>query len=124
MGMDSFLEIPTWKESIQVFGLTNLVVTTRPGYSMEKVEQVLRGPAFRGLDFRECEKGLAFGCRSVKAGNFPYSVFFLETSPIPISSTEIRDKVKSGKSISGLLPRDIEDYIIGCGIYGNDKLTG
>lgn len=124
MGMDSFLEIPTWKESRRVFGLANFIVTTRPGYSMENVEQVLKGPAFLGRDFRECEEGLAFGCRSVKAGNFPYAIFFLETSPIPISSTEIRDRVKSGESISGLLPRDIEDYIIGNEIYGNDKLTG
>lgn len=120
--MDSFLEIPTWKESIQVFGLTNLVVTTRPGYSLEKVEWFLKCPAFRGLDFRESEEGLVLGCRSVKAGNSPYSIFFLETSPVPISSTEIRDRVKSGKSISGLLPQDIEDYIIGSGIYGNYKL--
>ena len=122
--MDSFLEIPTWKESLQVFGLTNLVVTTRPGYSMEKVERLLRGPAFRGSDFRESEEGLVLGCRSVKVGNSPYSIFFLETSPVPISSTEIRDRVQSGKSISGLLPRDIEDYIVGSGIYRNDKLTG
>lgn len=120
--MDSFLEIPTWKESLQVFGLTNLVVTTRPGYSMEKVERLLKGPAFRGWDFRESQEGLALGCRSVKAGNSPHTVFFLETSPVMISSTEIRDRVKSGKSISGLLPQDIEDYIIGSGIYGNYKL--
>lgn len=124
MGMDSFLEIPTWKEARQVFKLTNFIVANRPGYSAENIGRVLKDPAFRGLNFKENSEGVAFGCLSINAENCANSIFFLETPPISIASTEIRANVKNGKSISGLLPQEIEEYIYENGIYGNDTLSG
>lgn len=117
MGMDSFREIPTWKESRHVFSLTNFVVTTRPGFQMENIDRVFVNSVFRGMDFTETREGEAFGCRSVKATESPYSIFILETNPVQISSTEIRERIKKGATVSGYLPQEIEDYIIGNGIY-------
>ena len=34
-----------------------------------------------------------------------------------VSSTEIRDKLKKGESISGLVPSGVEDYIKEHGLY-------
>jgi len=31
--------------------------------------------------------------------------------PVPISSTEIRKKVRRGEDIAGLVPQEVEDYI-------------
>lgn len=44
--------------------------------------------------------------------------YYLSTFPVlRVSSSEIREKVKSGKSISSLVPKEVEEYIIAKGIY-------
>jgi len=36
---------------------------------------------------------------------------------IDISSTEIRQRIKEGKSIRWLVPQDVEEYILSRGLY-------
>lgn len=40
-----------------------------------------------------------------------------DMTPVNISSTMIREKVRSGQSISGLLPVDVEEYILKRNLY-------
>jgi nicotinic acid mononucleotide adenylyltransferase len=43
---------------------------------------------------------------------FPFSI-----RRIDISSTEIRQRIKEGKSIRWLVPQDVEEYILSRGLY-------
>lgn len=118
MGMDTFYEIATWKEIRNFFSLTNFIVTSRPGFTTEGISLVLENPVFRGLPFLETGEGKDCGCRSFKVESCPCSIFFFETPPIPISSTEIRERIGQGKSVSDCLPKKVEEYISRNGIYG------
>jgi len=82
VGIDEMLKISTWKEPNRLLKLCKFVVVTRPGYELKK------------LDRRIASR-----------------VMTLEVPGLEISASDIRKRIKSGRSIKYLLPREVEDYI-------------
>jgi nicotinate-nucleotide adenylyltransferase len=103
IGLDSYREIASWKDFARLFDLCHLVVTTRPGVSIENPLAPLP-VAIRG-DF--CYDSRA-GKILHKSGNY---VFFLAQTQIDISSTQIRQRLLQGQSVRQLVPAAVADYI-------------
>jgi nicotinate-nucleotide adenylyltransferase len=82
VGEDNLPEIWAWKEPERLFGLCRMVVIGRPGG---------RNPA-RDMDL-------------------PGPVITLNIHRIDLSSSEIRRRVREGRSIRYLVPSDVERYI-------------
>jgi nicotinate-nucleotide adenylyltransferase len=93
IGADEFADFPTWKEPDAVLELARLGVASRPGYPRERLEKVLHGL------------------------RHPERVLFFEIEPVPVSSSEIREKVARGESIEGLVPPAVASEIAGRGLY-------
>jgi nicotinate-nucleotide adenylyltransferase len=93
IGADEFADFPTWKEPDAVLDLTRLGVASRPGYARERLEHVLAG---------------------LKR---PERVRFFEIDPVPVSSSEIRNRVERGESIEGLVPPAVAAEIERRGLY-------
>jgi len=99
MGIDQLIEIETWKDPQEIFSLSKVVVMNRPGFSE------------RGL--LEIQKLLlTMGIRDWKS-----KLLSLKVTPIPISSTMIRQRMSQGESIEGLVPKKVEEYIREKGLY-------
>lgn len=62
---------------------------------------------------------VAAACRPGFSTDDKYSdiIESFDMTPVNISSTMIREKVRSGQSISGLLPVDVEEYILKRNLY-------
>lgn len=88
IGADNFLELETWKSPEDIFAKAGLIVMTRPGYDTAR------------------EKN-----RYTKLARF------IHVPLIGISSTEIRRRVKHGRSIRYLVPPPVEEYIARHGLY-------
>ena len=88
--LDSFHQ---WREPDRVARLAQLVVLRRGGQA-DGLPESARGAA--------------------DAGDAP---IFLETRRLDVSSTEIRDRVRAGKSIRGFVPDSVADYIAANGLY-------
>ncbi len=103
MGSDSFAEFSSWKDYSAIFECCNIVAITRPGVEMTGLREAL--PVDMALDFcyYEAEKRLAH-----KSG---YSVYHIVGTQLDISSTAIREMVKTGRSIKYLTPEPVEQYI-------------
>ncbi len=88
-GADAILEIFTWFSVDELFRLCSFVAATRPGFHGKDMEQKLK---------------------EIKS-NYKKEIFSIEVPSLAISSTDIRNRIKSGKTIRYLLPEAVEDYI-------------
>jgi nicotinate-nucleotide adenylyltransferase len=82
VGADSILEIFTWREPQRLLASRSLVVVPRPGFDLNDLDP-------------EVAKG----------------VTVIQTPLIEISSTDIRRRVRDGRSIQYLVPSEVASYI-------------
>ena len=87
VGADEFAGFLSWTEPDAVLDLARLAVGTRPGYPRERLETVLAG-------LRR-----------------PDRVVFFDIEPLPVSSTEVRERVARGEPIDGLVPAGVAALI-------------
>jgi nicotinate-nucleotide adenylyltransferase len=90
-GLDALLGIDTWRDYPRLPSLCTLVTATRPGYSIE---------------------GLAALPDVIRR-----ALRLVEIPQFAISSTEIRARVREGRSIRFLVPHLVESYIDSCELY-------
>lgn len=87
-GADAFLEVDSWYKSEKLIKLCQFVAATRPGYDLNKLDE-----------------------------KFKKIIKIMEIPALSISSTDIRRRVRDGKSIKYLLPQEVEEYIDKKGLY-------
>jgi len=87
-GADAFLEVDFWYKSEELIKLCQFVAATRPGYDLNKLDK-----------------------------KFKKIIKIMEIPALSISSTDIRRRVREGKSIKYLLPQEVEKYIYKKGLY-------
>ncbi|MCX6566507.1 MAG: nicotinate-nucleotide adenylyltransferase [Candidatus Aminicenantes bacterium] len=101
LGADAFLEIKTWREWRRVLDQCVFVVITRPGSSLRAARAVLE-PEYRGRT-AAVRKTTDIDAR-IRAGR---TILFFRIDALPVSSTEIRRKVRGGLPIGGLVPAGV-----------------
>ncbi len=105
VGADQFLNISKWRENNVLLGMCNFIVANRPGFRLEK----LRSAVPPELSPRPDKSGAKPppGMIALKKT----SVYVLESVASDVSATVIRQRVRQGKSIRGLVPPLVEEYI-------------
>jgi len=108
LGMDAFRDIDSWKNFREIFPLCYLIVTSRPGFEEP-------GPHNVPVAVRE------LFCYDKKNKFYQHTsgthLFFLKITQIGISASNIRDRLRQGKSIRYLVPLEVEGYIKKQGLY-------
>jgi len=75
---------------------------------------------FKPEDILKTATVVAFNRPGFKpGGRYESKISMLEMPPVKISSTEIREKIRSGGDVTGLLPKEVLDYIEKNSLYGN-----
>jgi len=88
LGWDSLAEMPKWKASYRISKMAKLVAFPRPGFVKPDLSQL--------------ESSMP---------DISNRIVMLDEPYIGISSTKVRARVASGKSIRYLVPEDVEEYI-------------
>ncbi|MCS6957344.1 MAG: nicotinate (nicotinamide) nucleotide adenylyltransferase [Aquificaceae bacterium] len=96
VGADSFLTLHLWKSPAELVSLARFVVVDREGY-LDRIRTYVK-QSFPQLT--ENRDFILFSARR-----------------IDISSTEIRKRVKEGRSIKWMVPESVEAYIKETGLY-------
>jgi nicotinate-nucleotide adenylyltransferase len=96
LGADELVDIPRWKRPERVLELARLAVAKRPGVPDEHLrEATARLPA-------------------------PGRISYFELSPVPVSSTLVRERAARGEPIDDLVPPAVAEEIARLGLYRPD----
>lgn len=118
-GADAFADIATWKHYPDVLDLANFVVVARPGHHIDALAAKL--PSLAGRMRPVPAAGTA-------AANDGRTVIYLLHAPTPdVSSTVVRDRLRRGDAITGLVPPLVETHIHQHQLYSSvsaDQLHG
>jgi len=103
LGIDAFLEIDTWKDYTDLIEGCSFIVISRPGFNLEDAKNIIGGKyAQRMIEIKSSIKEKDMGC---------YDFFLLHMGSLDIASSDIRERIKKGESIQGLVPKEVEKYI-------------
>jgi nicotinate-nucleotide adenylyltransferase len=105
LGIDAFLEIETWKSYREVLEQCRFIIISRPGFDLAAARGAL--PSDYEKSFHHVPEGEELGNDFLEKFRF----FLLLIPALDISSTEIRRRVRCGRSIRGLVPESVEEYI-------------
>ncbi|HEV8586409.1 MAG TPA: nicotinate-nucleotide adenylyltransferase [Methylomirabilota bacterium] len=111
VGSETFLDLLAWKDARRVARLARLVIVPRVGSPFdtgsEAAQKVLR------------EIGVEGGFTTVDGDRVPTTgVIVSRAASMPISASELRRRVREGKSLAFRLPPAVADYIRAHGLYG------
>ena len=100
VGADSLDYMDCWKHPERIFQCCRIAAVVRPGFSVARMEEKKR----------ELEH------------KYHAEIVLVPALEIPVSSTQVRQKLKEGRSVKYLLPDKVERYIYKQGLYGcNNK---
>jgi len=88
IGMDNYITFHLWKEPKQILEQSTVVVMNRPNYP-QRINEIIGTT----------------------------NVIFVDVPDIDVSSSNIRQRIKAGKSVKYLVPDEVERYIIDNGLY-------
>lgn len=94
-GTDAFLKIEYWKESCELLENYSFIIGSRPGY--------------REGELADCIDRIRRGYNT--------EIKNINNTQLDISSTQIRERLKTGESAADLLPEKVEAYIKTKGLY-------
>ncbi len=119
IGLDAFLDLPSWKDAETLLRSCRFVVFSRPSVSFRAVASIplfhsIREETLIALDAAQQERAdvvLAQG----------RTLTFLRLPPCDVSASEIRRRVQEGQPLVNLLPPPVESYILREGLYREDS---
>lgn len=106
MGFDSYLTLPAWHRADELLEHAHVVVAARP-------QVAERG--LPGLDelIRNAQSERVEDLHESTAGR----VYFLDIPRLPIASSDLRARLRAGRSVRYLVPERVDDLIRARGLY-------
>ena len=105
LGADAFIKLPEWNNWKELFNLCHFIVSTRPGYTLTLIKELL------SKELREeCSQRWVSNTESLKK-NASGLIFIASTTMLDISATTIRAHIAVGRSVRHLVPSVTVNYI-------------
>ncbi|MBI3484958.1 MAG: hypothetical protein HY012_07390, partial [Acidobacteria bacterium] len=107
LGVDSFLEIPTWRNYQALLCACDFIVSSRPGFRMDPLRRVIPPELLK--------RSAPQSSRVIHLRKT--DVHLLDTVASHVSSSEVRRRRHLRRPIHGLVPVAVEEYILSQGLY-------
>lgn len=118
IGLDAFLELPSWKEASHLLQSCHFVVVSRPGLSFRLLTTMPLLPPIPEASL------FALDGQSQDRVDVPITpttvVTLLCLPPCEVSASDIRNRLHRRESLAKVLPASVESYIIRHHLYQED----
>jgi nicotinate-nucleotide adenylyltransferase len=109
IGLDAFLDLPTWREPEALLSTCDFAVVARSGCTFASLDEL---PFFEGQNKADLAK-IDVGERDLakvplKSGR---ALWVIRIPPCEVSGKEIRSRLRNGGDLENFLPADVESYI-------------
>jgi nicotinate-nucleotide adenylyltransferase len=119
VGQDAFSEMGTWRAPREIFRLAHVAVTTRPPVVAGSIAEWLPGCVAQDFDVDPN------GARA-RHRDGATLIRQVAVTPIDISASDIRARLRAGRSIRYLLPEAVRVAVLASGVYshgGSDEVA-
>lgn len=108
LGADAFLGLTSWHDWRRLFELAHIVIAHRPGNTLDSAMMDAELAA-------QWQKRKVIKLPETPAG----SILEFAMTPVDVSASVIRELLSQGKSVQGMLPYTVLNYIIQQHLYQN-----
>ena len=118
IGLDAFLEFPSWREPLTLLQLCSFVVLSRPGLAFRSVSTVSLLPPIPYSSLTDLDEG------RISRIDMPLGkqqLTCLRLPPCAVSASDIRVRISQGLPVANLLPPLVESYILRHHLYQEER---
>jgi nicotinate-nucleotide adenylyltransferase len=119
VGLDAFLDFPTWRQPHELLRICRFVVVSRAGHSFQSLAEMPLLPSLNPLALVQLDTG-AQNRVDIAVPSSP-GITCLALPPCPISASEIRLRVRNGLPLANRLPPPVESYILSQSLYREES---
>ncbi len=105
IGVDAFLDILSWRSYNKILEICDFIVFLRNGYQEQRLYTLLCSMGYQKDGRRWCRT------------SFAKYIYTPNVSLPAVSSSQVRDKVRQGTSLKGIVPDDVANYIYDNSLY-------
>jgi nicotinate-nucleotide adenylyltransferase len=119
IGLDAFLEFPSWREPQALLAACRFVVISRPGQSFRSLAQLSLLPQLDSHALAQLDAGdLTRLDIAIPSGP---GLICLPLPPCAISASDIRRQAQRKAALANVLPPPVESYILQHRLYQEDR---
>lgn len=115
IGLDAFLEFPSWRQAPDLLRLCHFIVVSRTGASFVPLADRPPLPAISRQALESLDRRMQDRLDVPLPGGTHLTCVRLP--PCDISASDIRRKIRGGMSVASLLPASVESYIMRVRLY-------
>jgi nicotinate-nucleotide adenylyltransferase len=118
IGLDAFLDFPSWRDPQTLLALCTFVVLSRPGLSFRSLSTVALLPPIPYPSLADLDAGRI---SRIEAPLGEQGLICLKLPPCPVSASDIRSRIRQGLPAANQLPPLVESYILHHHLYQEDR---
>jgi len=115
IGLDAFLEIEGWRSAETLLTLMNFLVLSRPNVPFSQAASLALLPSLPATQLERLDEGLQRRL-DLPIGS-QATITFLRIDPYEVSSSAVRERIRTGADVADWLPPSVHSYIIRHNLY-------
>ena len=115
IGLDAFLELPSWKDATHLLDMCRVIVCSRPGATFTQLKAMPLLPSIPLTSLRQLDEQTKTRVNlDLDSGS---AITLLSVPPCEVSASHIREQQALKQPIGHWLPPSVESYIIQHQVY-------